>query len=341
MIRITLLALALPLVVAEVPNYTFRCNPCHRKSFPANEAICEISQSFFSKPITIDHEAIQDTTCGDIWAGVNAFLFNPEECGAIQEKTLSTLDPCGCVATKTQASCEPPPATNRQSCDICVGKGNAVGDPNKIVQGGMWEGNPCSDLFSLQDQFDFSESQCAQAQDAAAAHCQCHDSTKYTEVNAVIQCHAQEDGDDPCYKDDPDSICCIGECKFRWSQGENVCTTKPAEDPGDYQIPSEVGNTGIPNFTWGDLSAPEGTCGNGGDSCVEEADCCASMKCVQGNLGPVCAGGGGINKPSAAAGGGAGGGGRGGAGGNARKRRNLKKTSRPNLKKGGLRRIQI
>jgi hypothetical protein len=312
-------------------------------------SICsEITPS--NTPISIDHDAIQDTTCEEIWNGVTSHLYNPEECGAIQEKTLSSSDPCGCIESSTRtdatpAQCERPPPTNVQSCDICKGQGNAIGDGNKIIQDGIWDGTSCSRLAEMQQVLNFLPFQCTQAQTAAAAHCQCHNNEDLEEVNEVIQCHVQEDSNDPCYF--KNSNCCVGECKFRLSQGDNVCTTKAAQtNPNGNELPSlpdgnvNPDDTGLQNYDWGEFGslAPEGACGDGGDSCIKADDCC-SNRCVTGNLGLVCAGAG-IVKVSASGGGGAGSVGGGGAGGNnGRKRRKLNKTSRPTLKKGGLRRI--
>lgn len=246
---------------------------------------------------TLDVGPLGSFTCGELKDNVNVGFFDPEECSYVQARTQATSDPCGCMTTDGEV-CPPAPVMPTNGCDLCQGGSNMViGDPhyiiNNLADNNPWNGKECVELFDLQDLFDFSDTQCAAAQVAAQAQCQC-----VAAGTVVKQCIPQESfligcDPNPAAQDE----CCTGSCKYLSSHGGHVCTHKAGQPappspvpaplvggaPTDQPIaaPSPAPPTPSPIFA----TSYQGCISNAAPGCQKDSDCCiASDICVSGNL---------------------------------------------------------
>lgn len=222
-------------------------------------------------------------TCQQVQRGIDNFSFGPKECGAIIAVTRTTSDRCQCRDVNTGGACEPPPLTHTQNCDVCGSVGNnlIIGDMNKMIvePGSMWSGTLCKELFALQKQFDFSPGQCSAAQAAAKEHCQCKN------VNTPAdQCLPEEREEYPCNPTNSPN-CCVGKCRYRFAQGQYVCTLKDAQTPPSAYTPWwTIVQSGVRPST------STSTCRANNKSCRSHSRCC-SGKCLTGPKGyRICAG---------------------------------------------------
>lgn len=245
---------------------------------------------------TLDVGPLGSFTCEELEDNVNVGFFDPEECSHVQARTQATSDPCGCMTTDGEV-CPPAPVMPTNGCDLCQGESNnmVIGDPHYIINNlpnnNPWNGKECVELFDLQDLFDFSNDQCAAAQVAAQAQCQC-----VASGTVVKQCIPQESFLIGC---DPDPAaqdrCCTGSCKYLNSHGGYVCTHKagqpappspaPAGDaPTDKPIapPTPAPTAPAPPIF---ATSYQGCINNASPGCQKDDDCCiASDICVSGNL---------------------------------------------------------
>ena len=181
-------------------------------------------------------------TCGQLQQGAVDRVFFPDECGAIQTVTLATSDPCQCKLD-TGGDCPDPGFTNNQVCNLCGGSNKRIGDPHMIIKSGILAGSECIRAFDDNAFGAFSGTNCAPASESVQRWCSC-----VSPGDVVKQCIQQEDSSYPCDPDDPTDECCDGECKFRSSESEYVCTNKAAQvPPPNYTPPQSNPNNSVPN----------------------------------------------------------------------------------------------
>jgi hypothetical protein len=177
-------------------------------------------------------------TCGELQQGAENRIFFPDECGAIQTVTLATSDPCQCKLD-TGEDCPDPGFTNNQLCNLCGGSNTRIGDPYMIMKSGILAGSECIRAFDDNEYGAFTGTNCAPASLSVQAWCSC-----VSPGEAVKQCIPQEDGNYPCDPNDPTDKCCDGECKFRFSEDNYVCTNKAAQvPPPNYTPPTSNPNS--------------------------------------------------------------------------------------------------
>ena len=189
-------------------------------------------------------------TCEELQEGAVNHLFFPDECGAIQTVTLATSDPCQCKLN-TGEDCPPPGFTNNQLCNLCGGINRRIGDPHMIIKSGILTGSECIRAFDENEYGAFSGYNCDPASESVQTWCSC-----ITEGVAVKQCIAPEDSNYPCDPNDPTDKCCDGECKFRFSEFEYVCTNRAAQVPPPNYTPHTSNPNSVPNQAPATTPAP-------------------------------------------------------------------------------------
>ena len=151
----------------------------------------------------------------------------PDECGAVQVRTLTTSDPCGCKK-RGGGDCEPPGFTNTQQCNLCGGN-KRIGDPYRIIQNGILDGSACIDVFD-DNKYGAFVSVCSAAQNLVKKYCKC-----VSPGDAVKQCIPIES--QYCDPNDDSDVCCSGSCKYLTSKGGYRCTERPGNTPPSNNAP--------------------------------------------------------------------------------------------------------
>jgi hypothetical protein len=229
-------------------------------------------------------------TCLDVQRGIDQSIFTRDECNDITRVTKTIADRCAC-RDKSGEFCNSQEQVTSRSCDVCgsVGPNLVIGDKQKEITspGNPWSGTLCQELYDLQTEFDFSNSQCSSAQAMAKQFCQCRTPTSNALPNT---CTPSEDESYPC---DPTekSNCCSGSCKFRTNLQEYVCTSQQGQTPPTSYKPwwkSKPNPRPKPNLRPNPkpISKPKpgATCRKRGRSCVRNSQCC-SKKCIKGSNG--------------------------------------------------------
>jgi hypothetical protein len=178
-------------------------------------------------------------TCGAIQKGADTRIFFPDECGSIQTVTLATSDPCQCKLY-SGGDCPDPGFTNNQKCNLCDGN-KRIGDPHMVVKSGILAGMECIDAFDV-NKFGAFEKVCSAATMLIQKWCSC-----VAPGEAVKQCIPQEDKRYPCNRNDPTDTCCEGQCRFRSTFRDYVCTNKVAQEPHPTIFPPSKNPNPAPN----------------------------------------------------------------------------------------------
>jgi hypothetical protein len=173
---------------------------------------------------TITVSGLGTRTCGHLQGLADNNDLSPDECGSVQNLTLSTSDPCACQKFDG-GDCDPPGFTNTQECNLCGGD-KRIGDVNRNIPSGILENIRCIDAFD-DNKYGAYTSACPAAQRLVQEYCKCV--LPGGEQEAVKQCIPMES--QYCNQNDDSDVCCAGSCKYMSRKGGYRCTERPGDTP--------------------------------------------------------------------------------------------------------------
>ena len=200
-----------------------------RTSFPPYTYLSHTYSYMSNSNATITINGMGTRTCGDLQKLADTNDLTSAQCGAVQNITLETSDPCACLNFEG-SDCEPPGFTNTQKCKLC-GEGHndddnnkRIGDVNRIIPGGILKNVRCIDAFD-DNQYGMFTSVCPAVQLLVQEYCKCVSPGE----DAVKQCIPMESQE--CNPKDDTDICCAGSCKYMNNKGGYRCTERPGDTP--------------------------------------------------------------------------------------------------------------